>query len=149
MEKISDKIKRFLTKFFLLDIPKFSKVVVNKSVIENMMDFAKANYPKEFVALLSGEVKNDKLIVEGLVYQPYTGTKSSSWMRINLPSHSRVVGSVHSHPSSSTRPSNADLQFFSKNGVMHFIIGYPYRPTDIACYDLYGEIRKFYIDMKN
>ncbi len=42
-----------------------------------------------------------------------------------------------------------DLQFFRKNGVVNLIIGYPYRPNNIACYDYDGNRQPFYIDMKN
>ncbi|MFH1211253.1 MAG: Mov34/MPN/PAD-1 family protein [archaeon] len=149
MEKLSDKLKKAMMKLFSLDLPKFSNIEIQRTVIENIIDFARTNYPKEFSALLSGQVKDKKLVIEGVIYQPYTGTKSSSWMRINVPMPSRIVGSVHSHPSSSVRPSDADLQFFRKNGVVNLIIGYPYRPNNIACYDYDGNRQPFYIDMKN
>jgi len=146
MGKLSNKLTRFIEKLFSLDLPKFSKIVIHKSVIDDIIDFAKSNYPKEFVALLKGEIKEGKLTLDGLIYQPYTGTKSSSWMRINVPSMSNVVGSVHSHPSQHSKPSNADLQFFRKNGVVHLIIDYPYRINDITCYDFYGNRLQFKVE---
>lgn len=146
MEKLSDKLKRLMTKLFSLDIPKFSKIIIYQSVIDNIIDFAKSNYPKEFIALLSGEVKDSTLNINSLIYQPFSGSKRSSSMKINLPAFSKVVGSVHSHPSQNSTPSVADLQFFNKNGIIHLIIHYPYREVDISCYDLQGNIQPFSIN---
>jgi proteasome lid subunit RPN8/RPN11 len=146
MKNISDKFKRFMEKLFLLEAPKFSRISIKQSVVDNIIDFAKANYPHEFIAILSGQAKDEKLTINSLIYQPYNSSEKSSWVRINIPSMSNVIGSVHSHPSSSLKPSNADLQFFNKNGVVHMIIGYPYRPQDIACYDSSGNRQNFEID---
>ncbi len=132
-----------MIRLFSLELPKFSKIVMCESVIENIIDFAKSNYPKEFVALLRGEVKDGKLIVDGLIYQPFVSSKRASSIKLDVPTLSKVVGSVHSHPSSYTEPSNADLQFFNKTGMVHLIIGFPYRDKDIACYDFKGNMQNF------
>lgn len=146
MEKISKKLEKAMRSLFSTKPMKFSRIVVHKSVVDNIREFARANHPNEFVALLQGKVKSGKLVVEGLIYQPFSGSKSSSWMRINVPSLSGLIGSVHSHPSSSTKPSNTDLQFFNKNGIIHLITAYPYKEGNLACYDLFGNKQKFEVD---
>jgi proteasome lid subunit RPN8/RPN11 len=50
-----------------------------------------------------------------------------------------TIGSVHSHPGNSALPSNADYQFFSKNGLVHFIIAEPYTEDSMVAYDIVGQ----------
>ena len=45
---------------------------------------------------------------------------------------------IHSHTSGSNLPSFEDLHSFVKNGKVHFIVKYPYRLEDVACYDYNG-----------
>jgi proteasome lid subunit RPN8/RPN11 len=49
-----------------------------------------------------------------------------------------TVGSVHSHPSGNTRPSEADLDLFSRKGFVHIIVGAPYDLKNWTCYDKDG-----------
>jgi proteasome lid subunit RPN8/RPN11 len=137
-----DKVKGFVEKA-IWPQQKFSRVALDAGVLEDIIEFAKSNYPNEFLAILSGEISQDTLTINGLLYQHFFASRSSALTRLNLPMLSGAVGSVHSHPSSSTRPSRADLQFFAKTGVVHFIIGAPYREQDMACYDFEGNTRDF------
>jgi len=139
---------KFFEKIFGLDKLKFSEVVINRSVIDSIVDLARGSYPNEFIALLQGNVKNKKLIIDGLVYQPYDASRISTIMKMNVPSLSRVVGSVHSHPSKSG-PSSTDLLSFNKRGAIHLIIGYPYSVKDINCYDFEGNKLEFGVDKNN
>jgi len=50
-----------------------------------------------------------------------------------------VVGTVHSHPSGSWHPSEADLQLFRKYGKVHMIVAYPFTETSWMAYNAYGE----------
>jgi hypothetical protein len=49
------------------------------------------------------------------------------------------MGSVHSHPGPSARPSDADLRTFSKNGYFHMIVCLPYSMETFKSYDRYGQ----------
>lgn len=144
MKTLSEHIRLLLEKL-LPSAKKISKVVIERSVIEDIIEFAKEIYPKEFVAVLQGRISQDNVIVNGLLYQPFESASGTAVMRVNLPMISGSVGSVHSHPSRSNRPSNADLQFFAKRGIVNLIICSPYRIEDIACYDFEGNIREFII----
>ena len=56
------------------------------------------------------------------------------------PMDASIIGSAHSHPSGSYRPSDQDLQFFSRYGVVHLIARYPYKSIDdVAAYDGGGQ----------
>ncbi len=123
---------------FMFGRHKVKQILIKEEVIENIMSFAKLNHPKEFVAFLGGEVKDNSLIVTHLVYQHYSSSNKSAFAKINLPMVSGVVGTVHSHPGPSNQPSEEDLLFFGKMGMVHLIIKYPYNYEDIAAYDFDG-----------
>jgi proteasome lid subunit RPN8/RPN11 len=59
-----------------------------------------------------------------------------------LPIYINSVGTFHSHPINSFKPSNADLDFFSRLGKRHLIVAYPYVPESIGVYDSFGKIEK-------
>ena len=136
--KLAKKIKHWLEKAFDLKKYDFDKIVIEKQVIDGILELAQMTYPKEFVAFLEGRQKKKELRVYALVYQEYFANKHSTLSRINFPITSSIVGSVHSHPGPSNRPSNADLIFFSRRGMIHLIIKHPYREQDIQAYDNKG-----------
>ncbi len=138
MERIADRFKKFLLKLFMLETPSFSRIVVKKGVMEDIIQFARNKHPEEFIAILEGNVKDDVLTITGLYYQSFKSSERTAVMDTFLPPATRGIGSVHSHPSSNVRPSRADLRFFSKKGIVHFIIGYPYTENSMAAYDLDG-----------
>ena len=109
-----------------------------------MMEFAKANHPNEFMALLEGEVKQDSLIITKIVYQPFRKSRTSASIVMN-PNIYHIFGSVHSHPSLVNSPSRRDLTSFNKRGVAHFIINFPYQIRNIFCYDNQGNKLDFEI----
>jgi proteasome lid subunit RPN8/RPN11 len=133
MTKLGDKLKRF----FNLE-QEVEKVVIKKDVVENIIELAMQAYPKEFIMLLKGSAKGKKLVIDSLIFQTYHASNESTLVRFDLPLMSGSVGSVHSHPGASNRPSGADLRFFNKNGFVHLIIAYPYTRETIQAYDLYG-----------
>ncbi|MCP3682283.1 MAG: hypothetical protein GY861_06295 [bacterium] len=117
----------------------FNEIVIEQDVIDDIIRTAKETHPKEFVTLLKGEIKNNQLRINGLLYQVYEASNDATVMRINLPITSGFLGSVHSHPSHSNRPSEADHIFFNKHGILHLIICMPFEKYNIAAYNRYGE----------
>lgn len=103
---------------------------------------AKDAHPDEFLGVMratsadklhlrdSGLVISDVLIIPGTV----TGPVSASLQTNMVPNDSRTVGSVHSHPSGSLRPSDEDKGMFS-TGSVHVILGAPYGPDDWQAFD--------------
>ncbi len=138
MDKFSERIKTALLKFFMIDAFEFSEVFMQSDVVDNICEFAKHAHPKEFVAVIGGVVKDKKLIVNELFYQEFVSSTHSASFQSFLPPAVTGVGTVHSHPSSHTRPSSADINFFNKKGMVHFIIGYPYEKENIVGYDSQG-----------
>jgi proteasome lid subunit RPN8/RPN11 len=122
------------------------RVIVKRTVIEDIMEFAKANSRREFIALLEGTVDDGKAIVTGVLYQPFTSSEYKAVVHINLPMTSSSIGSVHSHPSGGNTPSGQDLLMFTRTGIVHLIICYPFREQDIACWDLHGNRTQFIVE---
>jgi proteasome lid subunit RPN8/RPN11 len=139
---IAKKIK----KFFELDKYEHEKATIKREVIENIVEFARENHPREFLMFLEGKVKDKVLVIDALAYQEYVANNETAVARIDFPLGVKIIGSVHSHPGPSNKPSNADLRLFSKQGFVHLIIRYPYTEFDIAAYDRNGRLITFSVE---
>ncbi len=125
---------------------KFEEVQIDRKVIDEIVKIAINADPKEYVALLSGKIKDNILKITGLIFLPFQASSTSAVMQVfMMPLSTDAVGSVHSHPGPSNRPSNADLTFFGKNGYFHMIICRPYSEFSIASYDAFGNPIPFVI----
>jgi len=96
-------------------------------------------HPREFAGLLRvGSFK--KRIIEELILLPgTTSTNNQAIFQLHmLPIDRSIAGTIHSHPSSITRPSGADLALFNKYGRIHIILGHPFGPDDWQAYDHQG-----------
>ncbi len=136
--KLWKKITGWLKKFFELEKYDFERIIIDKEVIDNIVELARQTYPKEFIAFLEGKAMKKILRVYGLVYQEYFANPSYTVYKFDPPITSSIVGSVHSHPGASNWPSRADLHSFSKKGVVHLIIRTPYNAENIQAYDKNG-----------
>ena len=56
-----------------------------------------------------------------------------------LPIDFSIVGTVHSHPSYSFHPSDADLLLFRKQGKIHIVVAKPYNDSSWKAYDYNGK----------
>lgn len=141
-ENKEDKVKEFLIKglerLFDLDKHYFKKIIIYKTVVEDIIDFAKANHPREFVAFFHGIIKDEKLIIDSLVYNEFRSDEGSATPIFHFPDKS-FYGSVHSHPGYSNKPSKADMRFFHKTGIVNAIISMPYSKDTIRFYNHQGE----------
>ena len=141
MQNISSYFQKLLDKLLAPGQQKFSRIRIRKEVAEDIIEFAKGAYPKEFVAALEGEIKDETLTITGLLYHPFRASETSALpdAMIPIPMTSGSIGSVHSHPSGPNTPSRQDLYSFGKTGIVHLIIKKPFRQEDMACYNLRGE----------
>lgn len=119
-----------------------NSIIIERSLLEDIASMAQGAHPKEILVFVSATkgVRKGVLRIDEIQLQAYDASVDSAhvWLH-NLPPFTNIVGTIHSHPSSSRRPSRADLSFWSKYGVVHAIMGYPYRPTDITFYSKDGE----------
>lgn len=115
------------------------EVQIDYRVIDEIVKIAINADPKEYVALLSGDIDKEILKIKGLIFLPFKASGTSAIMEVfMMPMTTKAVGSVHSHPGPSASPSQADLTFFSKNGYFHMIICRPYSQATIKAYDHFG-----------
>jgi proteasome lid subunit RPN8/RPN11 len=109
---------------------------IRREALEFICEAGRNLYPKEFAGLLRG----DKEQIKEVLILP--GTRhwfDSASINMNmLPLDPSVIGSIHSHPGPSNRPSRQDLTFFSKFGLVHGIICQPFDPEALLFYDRSG-----------
>jgi len=109
---------------------------IDRSLLEMINEAARDSLPNEFIALLRAE---DGVIHE-LILLPGTlqGEDSAQIMLNMMPIDYTVVGTVHSHPGYSNRPSVQDLSFFRHYGGVHIITCQPFDERSWRSYDSQG-----------
>ena len=115
------------------------QIIISRSATDGIISYSKALHPNEAILILQGKTTQEQVFIEGLVIPPFasSGPYYSGYSNFYLPSDSSYVGSAHSHPGGSNRPSLEDLNrgFY---GAVSIIIAYPYEDRTIAAYDRNG-----------
>ena len=97
---------------------------ITKECLSLIFESSKSNYPQEFGALLRVDRVQKHTIIEVVLLPGTISGNAHAIFRLHmLPVDYSVVGTVHSHPSSITRPSDADLDLFNHFGSIHIIVG--------------------------
>jgi proteasome lid subunit RPN8/RPN11 len=121
---------------------------IAEETLEFALQASEDTHPNEYMGMLRG-TEADKLGLdrEGMVITDVLvipGTESNSvsaTVKTNMiPNDRHALGSVHSHPNGALRPSQEDLQTFTR-GEVHIIIGAPYGPTNWRAFDSHGDPR--------
>lgn len=109
---------------------------IREGTLRMICEAAVQTYPREFLAALKAEegVIAEVIVLPGTIQGDYHSVMYTNM----LPPDYSVVGSVHSHPGHSNRPSGADLEFFSNFGGVHIITCLPYDETSWRAYDSNG-----------
>jgi len=114
-------------------------VLVLRSVIDGIISYSKSLHPNEGILILQGKTTRDQVTIEGLIIPPFasSGPYYSGFSNYHLPFDNSYVGTAHSHPSGSNRPSLEDLNrgFY---GAVSIIIAHPYDDRTMAAYDRDG-----------
>jgi proteasome lid subunit RPN8/RPN11 len=115
------------------------QVVISRSTTDGIISYSRSLHPNEAILILQGKTTPELIIIEGLVIPPFalSGPYYSGYSNFYLPSDASYIGSAHSHPGGSNKPSLADLNrgFY---GAISIIIAYPYEEKTIAAYDRNG-----------
>jgi proteasome lid subunit RPN8/RPN11 len=114
-------------------------VILTKQSADGIITYSKTWHPHEGILILQGKSKkNGEIRVDGLVVPPFasSGPYYSGFPTNELPMDLSYIGTAHSHPGSSNRPSLQDLNNFF--GVISIIISYPYDYDTIAAFDRNG-----------
>ena len=113
---------------------------IKKNTLDFILEGAKSSYPNEFGAFLRINL-DKKNIINEIVILPGTisGDSHAIFQLHMLPIDFSIVGTVHSHPSISYHPSDADILLFRKFGKVHIVVGYPFSTASWKSYNYNGE----------
>ena len=111
---------------------------IARDTLQFILEASRSSYPSEFAGLLQAE---GDVITEILILPGTESSRMSALIRLYMLPNMQVVGSAHSHPSADLRPSGPDVQFFSRTGDYHIIVGPPFDENSWACYNAAGERR--------
>lgn len=119
---------------------------ISQEVLEDCLNAANGQLPDEYLALLLAEPANDvetpEASIDGdeyIITEYYvipgteTGPASAKVKSMNIPTHSKIVGSFHSHPSGNQQPSQQDTELFRKYPV-NIIAGAPFTRQSWTAY---------------
>ena len=120
------------------------KIKISVKVAEDICKASKNVFPNEFISLVGSRGKNG--IIDELVVVPAIFGEFHSIIYSHLiPFDSRIMGTVHSHPTESNYPSDSDFQSFRKLGKIHIIICRPFSLYDMRAFESNG--RKMQIEI--
>lgn len=114
-------------------------VVLRRDLLESVLEYARETHPNEMLVLIRADVKGDVATVRDLVFPPFE-VQGSFFVYFNptaLPPYLDVLGSIHSHPTGSLKPSVNDL--IHGYGPVIIIVAYPYDVGSVAAYNKKGE----------
>ena len=112
---------------------------IARDTLHFILEASRSSHPLEFIGLLR---PIDDVIAEVLLIPGSEASDRAATLRFDMvPLTSGSVGTVHSHPSPSPKPSQEDLFFFSRHGKIHIITAYPYTEDSWRCYDEAGRER--------
>jgi len=122
-------------------------IKIRENAILSALAGAKAAYPNEFICLLRGKRVGEDLVIEDTLIPPgimtsKTMTSFSDWM---MPYMEGLVGTFHSHPGGTARPSRQDGWLFSQRGGVNFIAAEPFGVKDTAAFTGNGEKVEFVV----
>ena len=89
-------------------------ITITKETRDGILTYCKMNHPNEGILILRGKSNKGNVIINGLVIPPFShhGPTFAGFPHSFLPFDPSYVGTVHSHPSGSARPSVTDLHNF-------------------------------------
>jgi proteasome lid subunit RPN8/RPN11 len=115
------------------------RALISRSAADGIISYCKTLHPNEAILVLQGRTTKEQVIIEGLVLPPFasSGPYYSGFSDFHLPFDSSYIGTAHSHPSGSNRPSLEDLNrgFY---GAVSIIVAHPYEDNTMAAYDREG-----------
>lgn len=115
------------------------EVQIARETVDGIITYSKACHPNEGILILTGKSKRNLIIIDGLVVPPFSvrGPYYSGFPSYDLPFDLSYIGTVHSHPGGSNRPSIEDLNNYY--GLVSVIICYPYDDRTICAFDRNGD----------
>lgn len=119
--------------------PNKRQIVITRQVADGIITYSKAKHPNEAILVLQGKSNRERILIDRLVIPPFamSGPYYSGFPIHDLPFDLSYMGTAHSHPGNSNKPSLEDLNHFY--GVVSLIICLPYEDETIGAYDRNGD----------
>jgi proteasome lid subunit RPN8/RPN11 len=119
---------------------------ITRKCLSLICESAKSVYPNEFAGLLRVDEEEKNIITEVvLIPGTISGSHHALYQMHMKPVDFNIVGTVHSHPSGSYFPSEADLNMFRRYGRVHIIAAEPYSFQSWRAYDGNGNETRMHI----
>jgi proteasome lid subunit RPN8/RPN11 len=113
---------------------------IKRGTLDFILESAKSTYPNEFGGLLRIDSDEKDTILEIVILPGTISGDSHAIFNLHmLPIDFSIVGTVHSHPSLSFHPSDADLLLFRRFGKVHIVVAYPFTNTSWKSYNYNGK----------
>ena len=113
-------------------------VAITRQVADGIITYSRTKHPNEAILVLQGKSNKDHILIDRLVIPPFSmsGPYYSGFPVHDLPFDLSYMGTVHSHPGGSNKPSLEDLNHFY--GLVSLIISHPYEDETLGAYDRSG-----------
>ena len=123
-------------------------IIISRKILEDMLNFARLNHPKEIILLLRGTLSRKQLVITEQLIPPFSmGGRGFAEFRPNmLPMDFTIMGTAHSHPVGSHRPSPTDLNHFYSKVML--IMAAPYTLESIGLYNSRGGQLEFVLEQQ-
>ena len=113
---------------------------IKRGTLDFILESAKSTFPNEFGGLLRIDSDEKDTILEIVILPGTISGDSHAIFKLHmLPIDFSIVGTVHSHPSVSFHPSDADLLLFRRFGKVHIVVAYPFTNTSWKSYNYNGK----------
>jgi len=114
------------------------QVLMTRQAADGIITYARTWHPNEGILILQGKSKRDQIIIDGLIIPPFSshGPYYSGFPTYDLPFDLSYIGTAHSHPGGSNRPSLEDLNNYY--GLVSVIISHPYVDKSMGAFDRNG-----------
>lgn len=124
-----------------------TRLILKRSVVDSILTYAQMAYPKEGILLLRGHATPLETVISEVVIPPRAvhgyGFANFPWHM--LPIDRSILGTAHSHPSGSLRPSIQDLNHYY--GRIMIITVYPFQSHhEIGAFNRNGAIISYDIE---
>jgi proteasome lid subunit RPN8/RPN11 len=115
------------------------RIVITRQAADGIITYSKTRHPNEAILVLQGKKDKNEIVINGLIIPPFSmsGPYYSGFPVYDLPFDLSYIGTAHSHPGGSNRPSLDDLNHFF--GMVSIIISHPYEDETIGAYDRNGK----------
>jgi len=121
-------------------------VSIRRELLEFLLENARYLHPRETLLLVRGKVNKNVILITDLLVPPFAtyGQGFTSFSPTALPIDFSIIGTAHSHPSGSLRPSITDLN--RSFGRILMITAYPYESEiNVAVYNRNGNRLKLQV----